>query len=355
MNRDEALALMQEHTQSPSLRQHMLAVEAAMRAYAAKSGEDVDAWGVVGLLHDFDYEKYPNQEHSATEGHPAWGVGVLREHGLSDAQCRAILGHASYSGVPRDSRLAQTLFAVDELFGGYPTYLGHKFAATWQGLPRPLRRAARWIVDRWPSSTGKMTLEYMLKQFLAATELPWLERHLTWLGAMQIDDGVIAELACKLDRFPHDDALNRVMWFDFLTYLPDDLLVKVDRATMLASVEARAPYLDREVLELVLPAPSSLKVRGFTTKAILKEAARGLVPDQAIRRRKRGLSVPVARWLNTGLAALADRVLARPRLFPGAPTARLLAEHRALHRNNARKLWPLLMAELWAERWNVES
>lgn len=117
MNRTDALQLMQEHTQSPSLRQHMLAVEAAMRAYAAQYGEDAESWGVVGLLHDFDYEKYPNQEHSATEGHPAWGVGVLRERGLSDAQCRAILGHATYSGVPRDSRLAQTLFAVDELCG----------------------------------------------------------------------------------------------------------------------------------------------------------------------------------------------------------------------------------------------
>jgi putative nucleotidyltransferase with HDIG domain len=117
MNRTDALHLMQEHTQSPSLRQHMLAVEAAMRAYAAKYGEDAESWGVVGLLHDFDYEKYPNQDHSATEGHPAWGVGVLRERGLSDAQCRAILGHATYSGVPRDSRLAQTLFAVDELCG----------------------------------------------------------------------------------------------------------------------------------------------------------------------------------------------------------------------------------------------
>ncbi len=117
MNRTEALQLMQEHTQSPSLRQHMLAVEAVMRAYAAKFGEDPEAWGVVGLLHDFDYEKYPNQEHSPSEGHPSWGVRLLREHGLADAQCRAILGHASYSGVPRDSRLAQTLFAVDELCG----------------------------------------------------------------------------------------------------------------------------------------------------------------------------------------------------------------------------------------------
>ena len=117
MTRDEALALMHEHTQSPSLRQHMIAVEAAMRAYAVKFGEDPEAWGVVGLVHDFDYEKFPNQEHSPTEGHPAWGVGVLRQHGLPDPLCRAILGHATYSGVPRDTRMAQALFAVDELCG----------------------------------------------------------------------------------------------------------------------------------------------------------------------------------------------------------------------------------------------
>lgn len=117
MNRTDAQALMEQHTQSPALRQHMLAVEAAMRAYAGKYGGDADAWGVVGLLHDFDYEAYPNPDHSPTEGHPAWGVKLLRERGLSDDQCRAILGHASYSGVPRDSAMAKALFAVDELCG----------------------------------------------------------------------------------------------------------------------------------------------------------------------------------------------------------------------------------------------
>ena len=117
MTRDEALQLMLEHTQSPSLRQHMLAVEAAMRAYAAKLGEDSDTWGIVGLLHDFDYEKFPNQEHSPTEGHPAWGVRLLREKGVPEPLCRAILGHGNYTGVPRDTRMAQTLFAVDELCG----------------------------------------------------------------------------------------------------------------------------------------------------------------------------------------------------------------------------------------------
>lgn len=117
MTRDEALAIMQEHTQSPSLRQHMLAVEAAMRAYAVKYGEDPDAWGIVGLLHDFDYEKFPNHEHSPTDGHPNWGVQLLREQGLPEPLCRAILGHATYSGIPRDSRMARALFAVDELCG----------------------------------------------------------------------------------------------------------------------------------------------------------------------------------------------------------------------------------------------
>lgn len=117
MNRDEALALMHEHTKNTALRQHMLAVEAAMRAHANRYGGDEAAWGTVGLLHDFDYEAYPNHEHSPTEGHPAWGVTLLRERGLTDEQCRAILGHANYSGVPRDSQMAKTLFAVDELCG----------------------------------------------------------------------------------------------------------------------------------------------------------------------------------------------------------------------------------------------
>ena len=116
-SRDDALALQHEYTKSDSLRKHMLAVEAAMRAYAAKFGEDPDRWGLAGLIHDFDYERYPNAEHSATEGHPAHGVRVLRERGWPDDILRAILGHATYSGVGRDTRIAKTLFAVDELTG----------------------------------------------------------------------------------------------------------------------------------------------------------------------------------------------------------------------------------------------
>ena len=115
--RADALALMHEYTASDSLRKHMLAVEVAMRAYASRFSEDADRWGLAGLIHDFDYEKYPNAEHSPTEGHPAWGVRFLRERGWPEDVLTAILGHGNYTGVPRESLMAKTLFAVDELTG----------------------------------------------------------------------------------------------------------------------------------------------------------------------------------------------------------------------------------------------
>jgi putative nucleotidyltransferase with HDIG domain len=116
-SRNDALAIQHEYTKSDSLRKHMLAVEAAMRAYAAKFGEDPERWGLAGLIHDFDYEQFPNAEHSATDGHPAHGVRILRERGWPDDILQAILGHATYSGVARESLMARALFAVDELTG----------------------------------------------------------------------------------------------------------------------------------------------------------------------------------------------------------------------------------------------
>lgn len=115
--RADALALVYEFTASDSLRKHMLAVEAAMRSYATRFGEDADRWGLTGLVHDFDYERFPNAAHSATTEHPAEGVRILRERGYPEDVLQAILGHATYTGVARDTRMAKTLFAVDELTG----------------------------------------------------------------------------------------------------------------------------------------------------------------------------------------------------------------------------------------------
>ena len=112
MNREEAWCLLTEFTQSESLRKHALAVEACVRAYARRFGEDEETWSIVGLIHDFDYEKYPS-----AEDHPFRGSEILAERGVSDEIRRAILSHADYSGVPRVSRLEKTLFACDELAG----------------------------------------------------------------------------------------------------------------------------------------------------------------------------------------------------------------------------------------------
>ncbi|HEY4306266.1 MAG TPA: HDIG domain-containing protein [Gemmatimonadaceae bacterium] len=116
-SRAEALALMQEYTASESLRKHMLSVETAMRAYAGKFDEDPERWGLAGLMHDFDYERYPNATRSATEEHPSQGVRMLRERGWPEDVLDAIMGHAAYTGVARTTRMAQALFAVDELTG----------------------------------------------------------------------------------------------------------------------------------------------------------------------------------------------------------------------------------------------
>src|SRR5690242_527210 len=116
-SRADALALMHEYTASESLRKHMLSVEAAMRAYAEKFGEDVERWGLAGLVHDFDYERWPNAAQSPTEEHPAEGVRILRARGWPDDVLEAILGHGNYTGVPRVTRMAKALFAVDELTG----------------------------------------------------------------------------------------------------------------------------------------------------------------------------------------------------------------------------------------------
>jgi len=115
--REDAWNLVCEYTQSESLRKHMLAVEACVRAYARKYGADEELWGVTALLHDFDYERWPNAEHSPDREHPAEGSKILRERGYSEEIIRAILSHADYCPYPRQSPLEHTLFACDELSG----------------------------------------------------------------------------------------------------------------------------------------------------------------------------------------------------------------------------------------------
>ena len=117
LTRDRALALVHEYTASDALRKHMYAVEIAMRAMAVRAGEDVEAWGTVGLVHDFDYERFPNAAHAPDAEHPSEGVRILAGLGAPESWQRAILGHAAYTGVPRETPMARALFGVDELCG----------------------------------------------------------------------------------------------------------------------------------------------------------------------------------------------------------------------------------------------
>ncbi len=114
---ERALAILQEWVQAESLRRHCYAVADSMKHFAQRNGADADLWEAVGLLHDMDYERHPNQEQSPTEGHPFVGVAWLREQGWSEEVCRAILSHADYAGVLRETPLERTLYAVDELSG----------------------------------------------------------------------------------------------------------------------------------------------------------------------------------------------------------------------------------------------
>ncbi|HEX2123818.1 MAG TPA: asparagine synthase (glutamine-hydrolyzing), partial [Thermoanaerobaculia bacterium] len=242
---------------------------------------------------------------------------------------------------------------ADELFGGYPTYLGHKIAPLYRSLPSFARSALRRLAFAIPPSGKKVTLEYLLKRFVVDAERPWMERHLAWFGTGL--PGVIP--SSPRDALPENrDPLTGAMLLDYRSYLRDNLLVKVDRATMLSSVEARAPYLDRDVTKFALSLPPELRVRGLTTKWILKKAAEKWVPRDVIHRRKRGLSVPIAGWINGGLRSEVDRLLEPRRLrsqglVDETVVGALLDAHRAGRANHAKPLWAVIVLQYWLDHW----
>jgi asparagine synthase (glutamine-hydrolysing) len=241
---------------------------------------------------------------------------------------------------------------ADELFGGYPTYLGHKIAPKYEALPSFVRAGVRKLAFALPPSGKKVTLEYLLKRFVTDSERPWAERHLRWFGT-----GLASNPLPDVDT-RGDDPLTGAMLLDYRSYLRDNLLVKVDRATMLSSVEARAPYLDRDVTAFALSLPPDLRIRRLTTKWVLKKAAEKWIPKDVIYRRKRGLSVPIASWINRGLRADVDCLLDPERLraqglVDEPHVTALLAEHRSGHANHAKALWAVIMLEYWLENWGA--
>lgn len=254
---------------------------------------------------------------------------------------------------------------ADELFGGYPTYLGHSLSPHFVTLPGPLRWGLTRAVHALPDSAAKVPLSTLLKRFVAAAHLSWRERHLAWFGTGLDPAALRVQVPSLDDLFPlsalsaPESVLASAMLLDYTSYLRDQLLVKQDRATMQVALEARSPYLDPDVTRFALGLDPALKVRGLTTKVLLKRAARAWLPPRIIRRRKRGLSVPIASWLRRGLLPEAHRLLAPERLrrqglVSDVYVARLLAEHAGGRANHARPLWTLIILQRWLERWAPE-
>jgi asparagine synthase (glutamine-hydrolysing) len=250
----------------------------------------------------------------------------------------------------------------DELFGGYYTYAADLLA----DRLAPLARIARPFVERLPASTAKASFDYKAKRFVRAAHLPPLERHHGWKEIFSAD--ARAELTGRRSAFdPVDvyrarydetegaDGLARLQDVDLGIYLVDDLLVKTDRASMAHSLEARVPFLDDGVAGFALGLPPEHKVHGLSKKVLLRKAVEPLVPREVAHGRKRGFSIPAARWLRGELEPFARETLSadtltRQGFFEPAAVARVLDEHVSGREDRSRRIWGLLAFTLWYER-----
>ncbi len=260
----------------------------------------------------------------------------------------------------------------DELFGGYPTYVGDSFAELYRRAPAALRAGLAALAMRAvPVTMGNVGLDYLLSRFLSGAGRERVERHHCWFGSLlpERHPGVLAprvmealgaddpfgSARARLSGRALPDGLSELLYSDFAMYLQDDLLTKVDRATMLASLEARAPFLDHELAEFVAGLPSRLKVRRFTTKAILRSAQKRRLPAEVLSRRKRGFNIPFSRWLLHGLGERLRERFSPERLgargiLSSEGVAALLEEHLSRRADHRKPLYTLLALDLWLDR-----
>jgi len=256
----------------------------------------------------------------------------------------------------------------DELFGGYSTLQAHRLAEWYLRLaPASLRAATADLADRaLPSSFNNISLDFKLRRFLSSADLPPSIRHHRWLGSFTPDQKVEllqpAFLPTQADTYTvveqhwqactAHDMLNKVMYCDLKLYLEGDILSKVDRTSMASSLEVRVPLLNAGLVAHVSTLPHSLKLKGLTTKYLLRRALSGRVPPKILRRGKKGFNIPVAKWLVGDLRELvgdllSPAVLRRQGYFQPEYVQRLWQEHQTQRRDHRKLLWTLLAFELW--------
>ena len=255
----------------------------------------------------------------------------------------------------QDVRLALVGEGADELFGGYPTYLGAGVAERYMRLPAWVRSAFRRVVETLPPSEKKMTLSFLLKRFVQGADLPGVVRHRLWVSNLSPPLlrrlGVLPSAEEDPAGNTKGELLDQLQRWDLETTLAEGLLTKADRASMSSALELRAPFLDEAVMEFAAALPAAERVKGFQTKVFLKRYALRYVPTDIVHRRKRGLSVPMGRWLRGELRDWASATLGNGRLEAvGISTAAaldLFSEHCARKGDHARALWTLLVLAEW--------
>ncbi len=261
----------------------------------------------------------------------------------------------------------------DELFAGYPTYLAHKFARQYDRFLGNLHPVIHFLGNLLPVSDNNISFDFKVKKFLSGFGYPDGIRNSVWLGSFSfpyIEKVVSSEILNHFDRirltedifsyeeaFPMRDLTTLLQYLDLKLYLQESILVKVDRASMACSLEVRAPFLDYEFVEFVMGLPSELKLKGFTSKYILKKAMKNFLPDEVIQRKKKGFGVPIAKWVKGPLRELFEELLSPDRLrregfLNPEHVEALLNEHLVNKRDNRKQLWTLLVWELWVDHYH---
>src|SRR4030095_16978007 len=258
----------------------------------------------------------------------------------------------------------------DELFAGYEMYAGHRWAEIYKRVPALVRTGlVEPLVRLLPVKTKNLSLDFKASRFVAGSKYDPVARHHVWFGSFtpheqselltaevlnETNGDIYAQARQLAEECDHTDLITRMQSVDTRLYLAEDILTKVDRASMAVSLEVRAPFLDRRVAEFAASLPSNYKLRGRKTKYILKKAVDEVLPPFVTRRSKKGFGVPVAEWLKGKLRPLARDLLSPERVrragvFNPDYVERLQNEHERGVANHRKLLWTLLMFELWHE------
>jgi asparagine synthase (glutamine-hydrolysing) len=257
----------------------------------------------------------------------------------------------------------------DELLAGYPTFQADRLARLYR-VPRLLHsNVIIPLADRLPVSTTNFSLDFKLKRFLRAAAAQDDVRHPIWLGSFTPSEQAALLVGMPSDPFADQrrtlaagsgDHLARLIYLYAKTYLQDDILVKVDRASMACSLEVRAPFLDLDLVEFLGRVPSRLKLRRFDTKHLLKRAMGDVLPPGIATRPKKGFGIPVGEWFKGRLREelqeeLSTERIRRQGLFQPVEVQRLLSEHLSGRRDHRKPLWTLFTFQLWHRRWAARS